>query len=148
MRFPLAALLMSLPLSAHAQAVQPGQWRIQMTVTSFDMPGAPPMVAEAFKQPIDVRRCVTPDDAAKGPLEMIKDREHCRSVRQSVIAGKVDAVLVCEPSIGTTTVIVTGNFSSTKFAMNATIEAGGQVAMKMTTVAIGELIGACKDLGL
>ena len=141
---PLAALIM-FPTLAHAETqMRPGQWQFQMNVTSFDMPGAPPQVAESVRKSSTTGRCITPAEAATGPLEMMKNRDRCKITRQSTDAEKLDAVLVCERPDGTITQTITGNIAPTKFTMNIAVETTGQKAMKMTTVTTGEWVGDCK----
>ena len=138
------AALIVCPTLAHAQ-MQPGQWQITVNVTSFDMPNAPPQMAEAFKKPQVHSQCITAEQAKTGPLEMMKNKPGCKATRENVSGGKLDAVIVCDqPGGGTMTATITGNFSPTKFDMNAAIEMTGQQAMKMTTVTAAERVGECK----
>lgn len=64
-RFLAVAALTMVPALAQAQ-MQPGEWQVNVKVTSFDMPNAPPQMAEAFKQPQVHKQCITADQAKSG----------------------------------------------------------------------------------
>jgi hypothetical protein len=145
MRILLLAALVAFPAVAHAQPqMQPGQWQFHVTITSFDMPGAPPQVVEAVKKPATNSRCFTPAEAAQGPLEMMKNRDKCTIARQSIDGGRFEAVLVCERPDGTLTQTVSGTVTPTRITIDSTAERTGQKAMKMTTVVTGERTGDCQ----
>ena len=145
MRRPAFAALILCPTLAHAQMqMQPGQWEFHATVTSVDMPGAPPQVIEAIRKPTTRRQCVTPADAARGPLKMMKDMEQCEVTRQSMDNGKLDALLVCDgPDGHVTRAVITGNVTPAKFTMQAAVETTGRQASKLTGVQTGERVGDC-----
>ncbi len=89
MRTALRLAALALPATAFAQ-VTPGKWEIVTTVNSVDMPGAPPFVANMMKgKPIKVSHCLTPEEAAKGPQEMMKARKECRFTRYAMVGGKL-----------------------------------------------------------
>jgi hypothetical protein len=145
MRILVLAALLAFPSVAQAQLkMQPGQWQFSMNITSFDMPGAPPQVVESIKKQTTTGRCITPAEAEAGPLEMMKNRDHCKITRQSIDGEKFDAVLVCDRPDGTLTQTVNGSVTLTKIAINTAAERTGQKAMKMTTQMTGARVGDCQ----
>jgi hypothetical protein len=145
MRILPLAVLIALPTFAHAQMqIQPGQWQFHESVTSVDMPGAPPQLVEEIKKPRTRHQCITPAEAALGPLEIMRAKDQCKITRQSVVGGKVDAVLVCDAADGgVMSAVITGTVTPTKVVFNAAIEATGAQAYKMTGTQSGERIGDC-----
>jgi hypothetical protein len=143
MRHFLAAVSIALlPTLALAQ-MQPGRWELQVKVTSFDIPNAPPQLAESFKTPRVLNRCVTPEEAAAGPLAMMKRGARCTFDRESLTGGAFDVVMTCPQEDGATTARITGSFSAAQLEMNAAIDQTGSQAMKMTTVTTARRVGDC-----
>ncbi len=138
----LAALL--LPAAAFAQ-VQPGQWEIVTTVSAVDMPGAPPFVANMMKgKPIKISHCLTPQDAAKGPQELMKTNKECRFTRYSMAGGKLDSVMVCNQNGGTMTATSSGTMTPTGFTTSGRTVMTGPQAMTMTATSVGRRTGECR----
>jgi hypothetical protein len=143
MRLLLAAALFAfLPTLALAQ-MQPGKWELQVKVMSFDIPNAPPQLAESFKTPRVLNRCITPDEAAAGPLAMMKRGSRCTFDRETLSGGAFDVVMTCPQEDGATTARITGSFSATQLEMKAAIDQTGSQAMKMTTVTTARHVGDC-----
>lgn len=147
MRLLVPALVLAvLPTLAPAAEprMRPGQWQFTVKVTAFDLPGAPPQVVEALRKPTATSRCITPEQAASGPIGMIRDKDNCRIDRQSVDNGRFDAVVVCQRPEGTITQKAAGTLTPTTLSMNSVTETTGQKVMKMTAVTTGEWVGDCK----
>jgi len=145
MRYPLAAALtaLTLPAAAHAQ-MQPGQWEVTSNVVSADIPGAPPRAAEAMRKPHVMRSCVTPEQAARGPLAVTKESSNCRITRRAMGGGKMSAEMVChQPGGGTMTATTSGSFTPVSFAMTTRMVMTGAQAMSVTSTATGKRVGAC-----
>ena len=143
MRLFLAAVSIVL-LSAPALAqMRPGQWELRVTVTSFDLPNASPQQTEALKKPRVLNRCITPAEAAAGPLAMMKKGVSCSFNRESMIGGSFDVVMTCRQDDGATTARISGSFDATQLEMKAVIDQTGPQAMKMTTVTSAKRVGDC-----
>lgn len=146
MRYPLLfASLATIPALAAAQSVQPGKWEIVTTVESIDMPSAPPGIAAMMKgRPIKVSHCLTPEEAAKGPQEMMKSRKECQFTHYSMAGGKLSSEMVCKQGGGTITATTTGSFTATSFTTSGrSVMTGGQ-PMTMTATSVGHRLGDCK----
>ncbi len=144
MRIAMLLVGLSMPVAASAQ-VMPGKWEIVTTVQSVDMPGAPPFVATMMKgKPVKVSQCVTPEQAANGPQEMLKINKQCRFTRYSMAGGKLDSVVVCQQGGGTMTATSSGSFTATGFSTNGRTVMTGPHAMTLTATSVGRRIGECK----
>ena len=125
--------------------MQPGQWEIVTTIKSVDMPGAPPQVVQAMKsRPTRISSCLSAEDAARGPQEMMKTNKQCRFTHYLKQAGKIDSQMVCSQSGGTMTATTTGTFSPTGFTSNARMVLTGAQKMTMTATTVGKRVGACR----
>lgn len=143
MRLLVAAVsiaLFSVPVSAQ---MQPGQWEVRVAVTSFDIPSAPPQLTESFKTPRVINRCITPAEAAAGPLAMMKRSARCTFDREALSGGTFDVVMTCPQDDGATTAKISGSFGATQLEMTASIDQTGSQAMKMTTVTTAKRLGDC-----
>ena len=143
MRLLLAVFTIALcPALAWAQ-MQAGKWELQIAVTSFDIPNASPQVIEALKTPRVVSRCITPAEAAAGPLAMMKRGARCTFDRESLTGGDFDVVMTCPQDDGATTARISGSFGATQLEMKADIDQTGSQAMKMMTVTTARRVGDC-----
>lgn len=141
----LAGWWISVPATA-ATPIQPGQWEIRSQVTSIDMPGAPPQMLEMMKKPHVMRHCVTPEQAAKGPQEMLKERKgDCRFTRYALSGGRLDSVMQCSSKErDTMTVTSKGRYAPTSYDVtSAMVMSGPRGPMKMSTVGQGRRVGPC-----
>jgi hypothetical protein len=141
LRFAVVSIVLC-PAVAMAQ-MQPGKWELKIAVTSFDIPNAAPQLNEQLKTPRVVSRCITPAEAAAGPLAMMKRGARCAFDRESLSGGAFDVVMTCAQDDGTTTARISGSFDATQLEMKAAIDQTGPQAMKMTTVTTAKRVGDC-----
>lgn len=138
-----AALAVLMPLVAHAQ-VQPGQWESTVTIHSIDMPGAPPEVAKMMKGKTTMQKyCISPEQAAKGPREMLKQNPSCRFTRYAMAGGKLDTAMTCNQDGGTMTAQASGSYTPTSFNLTSTAVMSGKMAMTMRSTSTGRRLGSC-----
>ena len=143
MSLPFAVIAFALcPALALAQ-MQPGKWELRIEVTSFEIPNATPQLTESLKEPRVLSRCITPAEAAGGPLAMMKRGARCAFDRESLTAGAFDVVMTCPQDDGATTARIIGSFGASELEMRATIDQTGSQAMKMTTVTTAKRVGDC-----
>ena len=146
MRHPLLfAVLAAFPALAAAQSVQPGNWEIVTTVESIELPGAPAGIAAMMKgRPLKVSHCVTPEEAARGPQDMIKARKECQFARYSMTGGKLSSEMTCKQGGSSMTTTVDGSFTATSFTTSGRTVATGGRPMTMTATTVGHRIGDCR----
>jgi hypothetical protein len=144
MRRLLIVALAAWPAIAGAQATQPGNWTIDTTITSVDMPGAPPaMVARLKGHKTHASRCLSAAEAARGPQEVVRDAKGCKMIRYDRKAGKLDAQMVCKDAQGTLTTTSTGTFTSSSYNTTAKMVRTGGQRMSMTMESVGKRTGSC-----
>ena len=133
--------------AAHAQ-VQPGQWETVVTVKSVEMPGAPPQVAQMMRQrmggaPTRSRYCITPEQAAKGPQEMLKQNSSCNFSKYAVTGGVIATEMTCTQGGGTMTARANGSYTANSFSVTSNAVMSGQMSMRIATTSTGKRLGPC-----
>ncbi len=126
--------------------IQPGQWELRTIVTSVDMPGAPPQMLAMMKKPHVMRHCVTPEQAAKGPQQMLQEgKSDCRFTRYALAGGRLDAAMRCNSKErGVMTVTTKGRFTPANYDVtSAMVMSGPQGKMTMTSAGKGKRLGPC-----
>jgi hypothetical protein len=146
----LTALLFAGGLATAAQAagpIQPGLWEMRSVATDVDMPGAPPQMLQMMKKPQTIRHCITPDQASKGPQELLKQSQgQCKFSKYDFTGGRVNAVMQCNSGErGTMTVTTEGNFSPSSYATTSKmVMNSSRGTMRVTSNSTGKRIGTCK----
>lgn len=81
----------------------PGQYSQTITITQFELPGAPPQAAEQIKKAMQQQQqgsfCLTEKMANEGYREMFSEFSksgECKYQRFDVSGGRLDAVLDCQ----------------------------------------------------
>ena len=138
-------LLLASAGAAHAASpIQPGQWEMTTKIDTLAMPGAPPAMAQAMRQPRTVRTCITPAQAAQGPRGIQQADKTCKIGRYDVAGGKYVADVVCTRPTGTMTTHTAGTYTPTSFVSKSQMKSTGQMQMAMTMTVTGKRLGACK----
>lgn len=136
-------VLIGMAGAASAQ-VQPGMWESTTTIHSIDMPGAPPQVAQMMRGKATKQRyCVTPEQAAKGPQELLKQNPSCRFTKYSMQGGTVSTEMTCNQNGGTMTARGSGTYTPTSFNVSSSAVMTGQMGMRMTSTSTGRRTGPC-----
>jgi len=142
----LIVALAAWPSLAGAQSVQPGNWALETTYTAVDLPNAPPAVVARLKgHKTQANRCLSPEQAARGPEDMIKGAKGCTLVRYDRKAGKIDAQMVCKDAQGTLTTTTTGSYTSSSFNTTAKLVRTGGQRMSMTVETTAKRTGSCSQ---
>jgi hypothetical protein len=144
----LAGLIAAAPLSgvlAQSLGVHPGQWESATTVTSMVAPNAPAGVIDAMRgKTHQMSHCLTPQEAARGPQDMLKSNKACAYTRYSMVNGKLSAQMQCKMGASTMTVVIDGSFTANSYTSTSHTVATGPMAMTMTTTASGHRVGDCQ----
>ena len=146
-KLALAACALAMtPVGAMAApGVEPGQWEIAVTINSADMPGAPPAIAKMMVgRTTRIKHCITPEDAARGPQDMLKSDKNCIFTKYSMVGGKLNSEMTCTRGGTTTTAVSTGTFTPTSFTANGRSTVSGQMPVTMTATTVGKRVGDCK----
>jgi hypothetical protein len=132
----------------------PGQYKQTMTITKFEIPGAPPeMTAQmktAMAQAQEHTFCMTEAMADEGFREMfdkVGDEGECTYDRFDVSGGRLDAVLSCQnPREGKAQITMAGTVGENGSDVTVTVNqqggeapmANAQIAMHMVSQRIGD----------
>lgn len=128
-----------------APPVLPGMWETASTITSVDMPNAPPAVAKMMRgRKTVVKRCATAKDVAQGPQEMLKSSKACHFNRYVMTGGHFSSEMVCNMNGTTLTARSEGHFTPTSFDATSSSEMTGRQPMRMTTTVVGRRLGDCR----
>lgn len=141
----LIPILLAAATSATAQQIQPGQWETVTTVKSVEMPGAPPQVAKMMNgKTTRISHCVTPEDAAKRPEQLVKQDRSCKMVNFSMRAGKLASEMRCVRDGQTMTIKTNGTFTPTAYTAASSAQSSGDgMNMKIASTASARRIGPC-----
>lgn len=118
--------------AAKLERPKPGQYTQTMTITRFEVPNAPPGMAEQLKGAMGQNQttdfCLTEEMSKQGFEEMFKELGkdgECKYQRFDVSGGKLDALLQCESKAeGKGTIALSGNVG----------DEGSDVTVKIDTV--------------
>lgn len=141
--------------AAKMERPKPGLYTQAMTVTKFEIPGAPPEVADAMKGAMakaqEHQFCLTQEMSEKGYRDMfdkVGGNGECKYDRFDVSGGKIDAVLQCaSASEGKGTITMSGTVSEEGSDVNVAMEQqGGKAPMANAKIAmhlVSKRIGDC-----
>ncbi|WP_230281193.1 DUF3617 domain-containing protein [Croceicoccus sp. Ery15] len=129
---------------------EPGQYKLEVEVTRFDLPGAPDNMLDQMKGMMESAYadsfCLTAEDAAKGfkeQLGQVAQDGQCDFNRLSVDGGKLDAKALCALDGGTMEMTMNGTVGKTgsDVVADAKMTAQGQemtMTMRMKQTRTGD----------
>lgn len=126
--------------TADSMGLQPGKWETKIAITSLEVNGAsqPPPAGQT------VTSCLTPEMAAKGPGEMLKNAGvDCTMASSSYSGGKISQQMTCKMPMGTMTSTTTGTYSATAMTSDADASIEGQMKLKEKIHTEARRIGEC-----
>lgn len=145
-------------LSACGQAdgeLSPGNWKSTMSMTKFEIPGAPIAMAQNAKAMLgkgqSIDSCITPEMAKAGVKEMSSSMQQgdCKMEDFKQGGGKMSGTMQCTSgAIGATSMMMEGSYSSEKVNMTLSGELadaklpGGKASIEMAINS--ERTGDCK----
>lgn len=133
---------------------EPGSYRQVTKITKFEVPGAPPEMAEQMKamlqgQGQEATFCLTKEDSEKGFEGMFKQVADgdCRYDRFNATSGTIDALMVCKTGTGgTARLAMAGKVSKTGSTVKVNVEQSGEkdatanakIAMEVSSTRVGD----------
>lgn len=145
-------------LSACGQAdgeLLPGNWKSTMSMTKFEIPGAPIAMAQNAKAMLgkgqSIDSCITPEMAKAGVKEMSSSMQQgdCKMEDFKQGGGKMSGTMQCTNSaMGATSMTMDGSYTAEKVNMTLSGELadaklpGGKATIEMTINS--ERTGDCK----
>lgn len=149
--------------AAKLERPKPGLYKQSMTITKFEIPGAPPAAAAqmqaAMSKAQESNFCMTAEMANQGFRDMfdkVGKNGDCKYDRFAVSGGKIDALLHCENAAqGKGTITMNGTVGEDGSDVTVAVDQqGGQtpmanakIAMHLVSQRIGECTGNEKVLG-
>ncbi len=130
------------PLTAASLNLQPGKWESTISVSDMELNGvrrsAPPGTGQK------VTTCVTPELAAKGPDQMMRQAGMECSTNTVVYAdGKVTGQRTCKTPVGTMTSVMSGTYSPTTVSVDADATVNGRLTIKEKVHYEAHRVGEC-----
>ena len=134
------------PPSPASLGIRPGQWETTIDVVDYKVSGAPagmPAMPKPERQKVSA--CVTPEMAAKSPLDAIKEAKLDCTISNSVFAGgKVASDATCKTPRGTITTSTTGTYSPTEMSYDSNSTATmGPITATTKTHTVSRRTGDC-----
>jgi hypothetical protein len=136
------------------QRPEPGLYQQTTKITKFEVPGAPPQMAEQIKammqgQGQQATFCLTKEDSEKGFEGMFKQvaQGECSYDRFDATSGTIDAVMTCKTGTGGTAhLAINGKVSKSGSAVKVNVEQSGeksaagnaQIAMEVSSKRLGD----------
>lgn len=137
---------------------RPGQYKQTVSITQFEIPGAPPQAQEQLKQAMarqnEIDFCLTEEMAAKGFRDMFQEvgkNGECKYDRFDVSGGKLDAELNCEaPGKGKAHIVLSGKVTPEGSDVTVTVDQDhptdpmgkAKIGMRMTSQRMGDCLAA------
>lgn len=132
------------PPTAASLGLQPGKW--ETTITVIDAKGLGPDVKSG---PQKISTCITPEQAAKGPGDMLKGamskaKIDCTIKSSSFAGGKVSSEASCKLPTGAMNMKVDGTYSPTDVSYDTeTTLNSGPVNTVTRTHTVAHRVGDC-----
>jgi hypothetical protein len=138
-------LLLSAPIAAAGPTLQPGLWQTTVTIKSVTMPNAPASMMRAMQgHTTNVKQCVTAQDAARGPHDLLKSAPSCRFTRYAMAGGRFSAAMSCAQGGGSMNSTVIGAFTPTSFSADSNVVMTGGAGMTMASRITSRRLSDCR----
>lgn len=132
----------------------PGHWEGNIKITSVEMPGTSPQVAERMSRAMTrdraIESCLTPEEAERPKGAFFGgDDENCRYEHFKMAGGMIDAAMVCRHEGTKRVTTMKGSYSPDSYQMAMTMKSEGgtgpganmSMAMHITAARMGACTG-------
>jgi hypothetical protein len=132
------------PPSAAALGLQPGKWETKIEVTDLKMSGMPAGMNIPKPAPMTTTTCMTPDQASKGPGDLLKQAKADCTINSSTYAGgKIAMEMNCKLPTGTMATKTTGTYTATSMTSDAEVSMTGKTSMTQKVHTEAHRVGEC-----
>lgn len=132
------------PPSAAALGLQPGKWETKVVVTDLKMSGMPAGMTVPKPEPVTTTTCMTPEQASKGPGDLLKQANADCTINSSTYAGgKIAMDMNCKLPTGTMAMKTTGTYTATSMSSDAEVSMTGKASMTQKVHSEAHRVGAC-----
>lgn len=130
--------------TAASMGLQPGKWETRMEVVDRKTTGLPAGMTMPKAAPRIVTSCVTPEQASKGPGEMLKAANaSCTATTSTFAGGKIALAMTCKLPNGTLAVKTNGSYSPTEVTTDSEVTMTGKVSSTEKTHTVARRLGDC-----
>lgn len=129
---------------AQSLNLQPGEWEVKMQVSDMKMPSMPN--APAAPPAMTTKTCITPEQAAKGPGDFIKQAKlDCTATTSNFAGGTITAEMTCKMPGGKGEMHskTTGSYTPTSMTTDAEVSMTGAMTMSQKMHTEAKRIGEC-----
>lgn len=132
------------PPSAAALGLQPGKWETRMEVTDIKMSGMPAGMTVPKPAPMTTTTCMTPEQASKGPGDLLKRADTDCTINSSTYAGgKIAMDMNCKMPTGAMAMKTTGTYTPTSMVTDAEVSMTGKTSMTQKVHSEAHRVGEC-----
>lgn len=132
------------PPSAAALGLQPGRWETKMEVIDRKISGAPAGMNLPKPEPITMTTCMTPEQAAKGPGDLLKQaKADCTMNSSTYAGGKIAVAMTCKLPTGTMAIKTDGTYTPTSMVSDSEVSMTGRMSMTQKTHSEAHRVGEC-----
>jgi hypothetical protein len=132
------------PPSAAALGLQPGKWETKIEVTDLKMSGMPAGMTVPKPAPMTTTTCMTPEQASKGPGDLLKQaKADCAINSNTYAGGKIAMEMNCKLPTGTMVTKTTGTYTATSMTSDAEVSITGNTSMTQKVHTEAHRVGEC-----
>jgi hypothetical protein len=132
------------PPSAAAMGLEPGKWETRIEVTDLKMSGMPAGMTIPKPAPITATTCMTPEQASKGPGNLLKQVKGDCTINSSTYAGgRIAMEMNCKLPTGTMATKTTGTYTATSMSSDAEVSMTGKTSMTQKVHSEAHRVGEC-----
>lgn len=123
--------------------LRPGQWEVKVAMSDLKMANMPKNAVAP--PPVTSTACITPEQAAKGPGDFLKQAKlDCAATTSSFAGGAISADMTCKlPGAGEMHSKTTGRYTPTSMITDAEVTVTGAMAMSQKIHTEAKRIGDC-----
>jgi hypothetical protein len=108
------------------------------------MTGLPAGTTVPTSKPRTIISCVTPEQASKGPGDMLKmANASCTATTSTFAGGRIALAMSCKLKNGTLSIKTTGNYSPTQVTTDSEVTMTGKISSTEKTHTVARRVGEC-----
>ncbi len=132
------------PVTAASLGLQPGKWETKIEVVEAKVSGMPAGMDMPKQKPFTATTCMTPEQASKGPGDLLKQAHaDCIVNSSTYTGGKIAVDMSCKLPTGTMTSKTTGTYTATSMSSDAEVSMTGKTSMTQKVHTEAHRVGEC-----
>ena len=128
-----------------AELISPGEWEATVTVVDASIKGGPAGLGSALGAGTKTTRryCITAEQAAQGPQEMLRENGSCQMNGYSIANGRVSGRMTCSQNRARVEARFSGSYTPTSFQVTSNATVTGPMIVQISASNRGRRIGPC-----